>query len=64
MTIEQALKVLEYLDGYVEGDSVYWTEDKELAIRLAIETLKEKTKDWYGVYKNRKQHLDTTKHYT
>ena len=45
MTIEQALKVLEYLDGYVEGDNVYWTEDKELAIRLALEALKAKTKD-------------------
>ena len=45
MTIEQAIKVLEHLDGYVDGDNVYWTEDKELAIRLAIETLKEKTKD-------------------
>ena len=46
MTIEQALKVLEYLDKcYVEGDSVYWTEDKELAIRLAIEALIEKLKD-------------------
>ena len=46
MTIEQALKVLEYLDEcYVEGDNVYWTKDKELAIRLAIEALKEKTKD-------------------
>ena len=34
MTIEQALVVLEYLDEcYVEGDNVYWTEDKELAIR-------------------------------
>ena len=45
MTIEQALKVLKYLDGYVEGDSVYWTEDKELAIRLVIEVLKTKLKD-------------------
>ena len=45
MTLQQALKVLEYLDGYVEGDSVYWTEDKELAIRLAIEVLKENLKD-------------------
>ena len=45
MTIEQALVVLEYLDGYVEGDNVYWTEDKELAIRLVIEVLKEQTKD-------------------
>ena len=46
MTIEQALKVLKCLDErYVEGDSVYWTEDKELAIRLALEALKEKTKD-------------------
>ena len=45
MTIEQTIKVLEYLDGYVEGDNVYWTKDKELAIRLAIEALKEKTKD-------------------
>lgn len=45
MTIEQALKVLKHLDGYIEGDNVYWTEDKELAIRLAIEALKEKTKD-------------------
>lgn len=45
MTIEQALKVLKYLDGYIEGDNVYWTEDIELAIRLAIEVLKEKTKD-------------------
>ena len=46
MTIEQALKVLEYLDEcYVEGDNVYWTEDKELAIRLALEALKEKIKD-------------------
>ena len=45
MTIEQALKVLEYLDGYVEGDSVYWTEDKELAIRLVVEVLKAKLKD-------------------
>ena len=45
MTIEQAIKVLEYLDGYVDGDNVYWTEDKELAIRLALEVLKEQTKD-------------------
>ena len=45
MTIEQAIKVLEYLDGYVEGDNVYWTEDKELAIRLAIEILVENLKD-------------------
>ena len=46
MTIEQALKVLEYLDEcYVEGDNVYWTEDKELAIRLAREILAEKLKD-------------------
>ena len=45
MTIERALKVLKYLDGYVEGDSVYWTKDIELAIRLALEALKEKTKD-------------------
>ena len=46
MTIEQALVVLEYLDEcYVEGDNVYWTEDKELAIRLALEALKAKTKD-------------------
>ena len=45
MTIEQALKVLEYLDGYVDGDNVYWTEDKELAIRLAREILAEKLKD-------------------
>ena len=45
MTIEQALVVLEYLDGYVEGDNVYWTEDKELAIRLAREILAEKLKD-------------------
>jgi hypothetical protein len=45
MTIEQAL-VLEYLDeGYVEGDNVYWTEDKELAIRLAMGILIEKLKD-------------------
>ena len=45
MTIEQALKVLEHLDGYVEGDNMYWTEDKELAIRLAIELLVENLKD-------------------
>ena len=46
MTIEQALKVLKCLDErYVEGDSVYWTEDKELAIRLAMEILVEKLKD-------------------
>lgn len=45
MTIEQALVVLEYLDGYVESDNVYWTEDKELAIRLAREILAEKLKD-------------------
>ena len=45
MTIEQAIKVLKHLDGYIEGDSVYWTEDKELAIRLALKALKEKTKD-------------------
>ena len=46
MTIEQALKVLEHLDEcYVEGDNVYWTEDKELAIRLAMEILVEKLKD-------------------
>ena len=43
--LEQALKVLEHLDGYVEGDNVYWTEDKELAIRLAMEILVEKLKD-------------------
>ena len=46
MTIEQAIKVLEHLDKcYVEGDSVYWTEDKELAIRLAMKILVEKLKD-------------------
>ena len=45
MTVEQALKVLEYLDRYVEGDNVYWTEDKELAIILAMEILVEKLKD-------------------
>ena len=45
MTIEQALKVLEHLDGCVEGDNVYWTEDKELAITLAMEILVEKLKD-------------------
>jgi hypothetical protein len=45
MTIEQALVVLEYLDRYVEGDNVYWTEDEELAIRLAMEILAEKLKD-------------------
>ena len=46
MTIEQALRVLEYLDEcYVEGDNVYWTEDKESAIRLAMEILVEKLKD-------------------
>jgi hypothetical protein len=28
---------------------VYWTEDKELAIRLAMEILVEKLKDWYEV---------------
>ena len=50
MTIEQAIVVLEYLDEcYVEGDNVYWTEDKELAIRLAMEILVEKLKDWYGI---------------
>ena len=46
MTIEQAIKVLEHLDEcYVEGDNMYWTEDKELAIRLAMELLVEKLKD-------------------
>ena len=49
MTIEQAIKVLEHLDGHVEGGNVYWTEDKELAIRLAVEVLIEKLKDWYEV---------------
>ena len=45
MTIEQAIKVLEHIDGYVEGDNVYWPENKELTKRLALEALIEKLKD-------------------
>ena len=59
MTIEQAIKVLEHLDGYVEGDNVYWTEDKELAIRLAMEILVEKLKDWYGICENKPYWMDS-----
>lgn len=36
MRLERVLEILYHLDGYVEGDRVYWTEENELAIREAI----------------------------
>ncbi|WP_152633307.1 hypothetical protein [Aliarcobacter butzleri] len=44
MTLKEAYETISHLDGYISGNTVEWTENFELAIRVAQEVLEEKLK--------------------